>query len=233
MPISLKNPLIVALDIDSKSEVLHLARTLGPRVGALKLGPRLVIRYGSDFVSQISKISPVFLDFKFLDIPNTMVSSLRAAFDAGASLCTVHAWAGDAALKEVYKVEQELNKMRPFRVLVVTILTSFSDQTLPPGLEKTSAKDHVLMLAELAYKNGLRGIVCSPEEAAILREKYSDLYLVTPGVRLPDEETGDQKRVMGPKEAIKAGANAIVVGRPIVESKDPAGAVDKYLNALR
>ncbi len=233
MPISLKNPLIVALDIDSKSEVLHLARTLGPRVGALKLGPRLVIRYGSDFVSQISKLSTVFLDFKFLDIPSTMVSSVRAAFDSGASLCTVHAWAGDVALKEVFKVEQELNKMRPFRVLVVTVLTSFTEDSLPPGLAKLPVKDHVLKLANLAHSNGLKGMVCSPEEAALLREKYPDLYLVTPGVRMPDEEKGDQKRVMGPKETIKAGANAIVVGRPVVECKDPAGAVDKYLNALR
>lgn len=233
MPINLRNPLIVALDIDSKSEVLHLARTLGSRVGALKVGPRLVMRYGSDFVSQISKLSAVFLDFKFLDIPNTMVSSIRAAFDTGASICTVHAWGGKAALEEVYKVEQELNKMRPFRVLVVTILTSFTDETLPPGIEKLSAKDHVLKLAGMAHAIGLKGIVCSPEEASILRAKYPDLYLVTPGVRMPDEDKGDQKRVMGPKETIKAGANAIVVGRPIVESKDPAGAVDKYLNALR
>lgn len=233
MALRLKNPLILALDIDSKSEVLHLTKTLGPQVGALKIGPRLVIRYGADLISQLAQSALIFIDLKFLDIPNTMKTSVQSAFDAGASLVTVHGWAGVEALTELAKLEKELNKKRPFLILVVTILTSFRENELPYGLEKKTIKDHVVGLIDEAYKVGLRGFVCSPEEASVIRAKYPDAILVTPGVRLPDEEKGDQKRVMGPKEALDAGSTALVVGRPIVESKNPQQILEKYLKAIQ
>ncbi len=233
MAFKLKNPLIVALDIDSKGEVAHLAKTIGPAVGALKIGPRLALRYGAEVVSNLSKSCPVFVDQKFLDIPNTMLTSIQAAFDAGASLATVHGWSGKEALTAIAKLEAELSKRRPFLILVVTILTSFKEGELPPGLENLPIKDHVLKLITMAYEAGLRGFVCSPEEASFVRAKFPDAFIVTPGVRLPDEDKGDQKRVMGPKEAVEAGASAIVVGRPIVESKNPQEATEKYLRLLR
>jgi orotidine-5'-phosphate decarboxylase len=228
----LKNPIILALDIDSKSEVSHLGKVLGPQVGALKVGPRIVVRYGREVISDLAKSAPVFVDLKFLDIPSTMVSSVKAAFDAGASMATVHGWSGPEALAELYKVEQELNKMRPFIVLVVTILTSFKEEGLPAGMMKKSIKDHVMGLVDQAHKCGLRGFVCSPEETKMIKEKYDDVFLVTPGVRLPDDEKGDQKRVMTPAEAMQNGSSALVIGRPIVESKNSQGALEKYLHAI-
>lgn len=232
MAFRLKNPIILALDIDSKSEVTHLGKVLGPQVGALKVGPRIVVRYGREVISDLAKSAPVFVDLKFLDIPSTMISAVKASFDAGASMCTVHGWAGPEAMAELVKVEQELNKMRPFIILVVTILTSFKEDGLPAGLMKKPVKDHVMMLVDQAYKCGLRGFVCSPEETAMIKEKYADVFLVTPGVRLPDDEKGDQKRVMTPAEAIKGGSSALVVGRPVVESKDKQEALTKYLRSI-
>ncbi len=232
MAFQLKNPVILALDIDSKSEVTHLGKVLGPQVGALKVGPRLVVRYGSEVISSLAKSAPVFVDLKFLDIPSTMISSVRAAFDAGASMATVHGWAGPEALSELAKVEKELNKMRQFIILVVTILTSFKEEGLPAGLAKKSIKDHVMGLVDQAYQCGLRGFVCSPEETKMIKEKYSDVFLVTPGVRLPEDEKGDQKRVMTPAEALQNGSSALVIGRPIVESKNSQEALNKYLRAI-
>ncbi len=216
----LKNPLIVALDLDDFDYCLELIRVLGPLVGGIKLGPRLVIRYGKEIIHQASHFAPVFLDMKFLDIPNTMEHSVRAAFEMGASLVTIHAQSGREALKRLSHLENELSKERPFKILVVTVLTSFSTENLPSNMKSMSISDHVNHLALDAYQSGLRGFVCSPHEAQALRQNYPDSFIVTPGVRrIQGSINDDQKRVMTPAEAIKQGASAIVVGRPILEAK--------------
>lgn len=227
----LRNPLIIALDVDSEAEALRLAEGLSDLAGGFKVGPRLVLRSQADFVMRLSKLAPVFFDFKFFDIPSTMESAVRAAFESGASLVTVHALAGGVALKLMAKLEMELNQLRPFRILVVTILTSFEATTLPRNLKPQSISQHVSDLVALAKDSGLRGIVCSPHELSLF-EEMEDLYLVTPGIRGDFSPIDDQKRTMGPTEAIESGATALVVGRPIIAAQNPREAALKFSMAI-
>lgn len=229
----LGGPLIVALDVDTAEEALKLARLLKGRANAFKMGPRLCMRYGSDLVREVAAEAPVFVDNKYLDIPNTMETAIRATHEAGATLATVHAWAGPEALRRLAKVEGELNAKRPFKILVVTLLTSFSKETLPPTVKVSSFDEGVSALADSALASGLTGLVCSPHEVATLRSKSDDAFLVTPGVRLATDAAGDQKRIETPAEALKKGASALVVGRPIVEAKDPVEAADRVLANIK
>lgn len=227
------NPLMLALDVDDADRAVQLVRRLEGRLGAIKVGPRLILRYGADIVAKLAQSAPVFVDNKYLDIPNTMEAAVRATFDAGATFTTVHAWAGPEALTRLAKVEAELNARRPFKILVVTILTSFNEETLPPGLTREPIGTHVSALADLALRSGLTGIVCSPHEAAALRAKSRDAFLVVPGVRLPTDAAGDQKRVETPEVAIRQGASALVVGRPIYEAADPVAAAENVQQSIR
>jgi orotidine-5'-phosphate decarboxylase len=230
--IKLRNPLILGLDVDSAEEALKLAHALEGKLGAIKLGPRLNMRYGRELVEKIAKLAPVFVDNKYLDIPNTMEAAIRATFEAGATFATVHAWSGREALERLAQVERELNQQRPFKILVVTILTSFNESTLPPGLEKAPLAQHVTALAELVLTCGLTGLVCSPHEVAALRARSKNAFLVTPGVRLSTDASADQKRVETPEAAIRQGASALVVGRPIVEAKNPVEAAEQILASI-
>ena len=219
----LKNPLILALDVDTEGDARKVLDHVGDLVGGIKLGPRLVYRYGAAFVSEISEIAPVFVDNKYFDIPSTMVAAVRASFDAGATLVTVHALSGKEALLELFKLETELNRIRPFKILAVTVLTSWSQQSLAPNFHSWSIENHVRSLTQEVYSSGLRGIVCSGHELEYLN--YAGLFKVTPGIRLSSEQTAvsseDQKRVMTPKQAMNAGASALVVGRPILQAHNP------------
>jgi orotidine-5'-phosphate decarboxylase len=230
--IDLINPLMLALDVDSADEALSLSVKLSGKIGAIKIGPRLCVRYGADLIGRLAQTVPVFVDNKYLDIPNTMEAAVRATFDAGASFATVHAWAGSEAMRRLASVEVELNRRRPFKILTVTILTSFSPATLPPGLTSDSIGDHVLKLADLALTIGLTGLVCSPHEVSALRTRAPEAFLVAPGVRLPGDRDGDQKRVETPESTMRMGASAVVVGRPIYESTDPVAATERVLASI-
>lgn len=228
----LKNPLIVGLDVDSCEEALRIAQTLSGKVGAFKIGPRLVVRGGSDFISKLAKLSSVFVDMKYHDIPSTMDAAVRASAEAGASLVTVHASAGREALSLLAKAEKEIARKQPFRLLAVTVLTSFANETLPTPFRNRAIADIVNELAFDAKESGLSGFVCSSQEVANLRSQIPRGFLVTPGIRLPDGVAGDQKRVETPQTALKKGASAIVVARPICEAKDPVSATEKFLAAI-
>jgi orotidine-5'-phosphate decarboxylase len=230
----LKNPLIVALDVDTAEHAMRLATSLSSRAGAFKIGPRLVVRYGADLIGRLGRLAPVFVDCKYLDIPSTMEGAIRATYEAGATLTTIHAWAGHEALARLAKVEKELVHTggRPFKILAVTVLTSFTQETMPPVMRQAKIQDHVEDLARLAIENDLTGLVCSPHELSALRGWFPSAYLVSPGVRLPTDAVGDQKRVETPASAIRAGASALVVGRPIIEALDPVEAADHILDSI-
>ncbi|MFS4458107.1 orotidine-5'-phosphate decarboxylase [Bdellovibrio sp. HCB2-146] len=214
----MRNPLILALDVDTRDQALKIADDLADVVGGFKLGPRLCLRYGMDFVKEIAQRGPIFLDNKHFDIPSTMEAAVRASFDAGASLVTIHALSGSEALKRMATVEKELNAIRPFKILAVTILTSWDEKSFPINMKAQPVSQHVVDLVELVQSSGLSSIVCSPHELNLLQNR--GLYLVTPGIRFSMQDSGDQKRIMGPKEALHAGASALVVGRPILEAKN-------------
>ncbi|MCX7978498.1 MAG: orotidine-5'-phosphate decarboxylase [Bdellovibrionaceae bacterium] len=226
----LRNPLCVALDVDSREEAIRLARDLYDIVGGFKIGPRLSMRYGEAIVRELSALAPVFVDNKYFDIPSTMTAAIRATFAAGASLATVHALAGKEALCELSRLEAELNAIRPFRILAVTLLTSWDESSYPPPLEKRAPIEHVKSLAQLCADSGIKGVVCSAQE---LKELGSHgLWLITPGIRFDLEPHDDQRRVMGPKEAMAAGASAIVVGRPIIRARNPREVAADYAMAV-
>jgi orotidine-5'-phosphate decarboxylase len=232
---TLKNNLIVALDVDSEEDCFRLASLLHEQAGAFKVGPRLCMRYGADLVTKLAKLAPVFVDNKYLDIPSTVDAAVRATFEAGATLATVHAWNGKETLERLAKTEAELSQKRPFKILAVTILTSFSNETLPPGFAKEpqqTIEQSVESLAKLTLETGLTGLVCSPHEVAKLRAHSLKAFLVTPGVRLPEDDKGDQKRVETPAEAIRKGSSALVVGRPIIGAKDPVEAAKRVIASI-
>ena len=226
------NPIFLALDLDSADRALELAKSCSPYVGGFKVGPRLGLKYGEDFITRLSELGQVFVDFKFYDIPNTMLSSLRASFAAGASYATIHAQCGLETLKQIRELEQELGSVRPFTVLAVTVLTSYSKSNRPSLWRELSITDQVRLLVEDVKESGLHGVVCSAQEVSKLKEQFPEGFFVTPGIRKPDDAGGDQKRIMGPKEAVDAGSDLLVVGRPIVDAQDPVAAAKAYYETL-
>lgn len=227
----LKNPLILALDLDDEIKAWNIVEQTSSIIGGIKIGPRLMLRYGPSFLKKMVEIAPVFLDMKFFDIPSTMVSAVRSAFDLGVSLVTVHAQAGSVALEQLAKIESEYQKTKSVKILSVTILTSFEESTLPVILKEQPIQKHVADLAHLVIQSGLNGLVCSPHELNQF-SKFNNLYLVTPGIRTEKDEKGDQTRVMSPHDAFQAGATALVIGRPILQAQSPLLACQKILNEL-
>lgn len=228
----MKNPIFVALDVDTEREALRIADMTGSYVGGFKVGPRLAVRFGATLLPELAKRAPLFIDNKYFDIPSTMEGAVRASFEMGASYVTIHAQAGVEALKRMAEVEAELNRQRPFKILAVTVLTSFSALTLPEVLKAIPIEEMVMSLARLAVDSGLSGLVCAPQEVSALRRKFSSAFLLVPGIRIDDVSSDDQKRSAGPAEAMKNGATALVVGRPIYQASDPAGAAKRFFHAV-
>jgi orotidine-5'-phosphate decarboxylase len=180
------------------------------------------MRFGSDFFKNLTV--PLFYDPKFFDIPATVLSSIKAAFDCGFQYVTIHAANGPECLKLIAELESELNQIRSFKILVVTVLTSFDRDNLPSHWQKKEPNELVALLIKDVYTAGLRNIVCSAHEVKFLKKMYPDLFCVTPGIRFEGRPLSDQKRVMTPKSALEAGADALVIGRPVLLAKNPKDA---------
>lgn len=225
-------PIFAALDTDDVAKAGTLVHELKNYVGGFKVGPRLVLRAGPEWVKKIASQTPLFFDFKFYDIPTTMVSAVKAAQEMGAQYVTVHASSGSEALKNLADLEQQISKKDPFRILAVTILTSFNEKTLPPT-QTTSIPQQVTELAKATLQSGLTGLVCSPQEIELVRPLSKDLYIVTPGVRGAQDSKGDQQRVATAAEALKKGASALVIGRPIIEASNPVQAAEEILKSIQ
>ena len=166
-----RNPLCVALDVDTDHQALQLVKNLGDIVGGFKIGPRLCLRYGEKLTQEIAKVAPVFVDNKHFDIPSTMEAAVRTSFSSGASLVTVHALSGSEALQLMAKTERELNQIRPFKILAVTVLTSWDQSSLPESLKPMKVDEHVQSLTRLVQESGLNSIVCSSQELSLLMIK--------------------------------------------------------------
>ncbi len=230
--------LIVALDVQSLGEAEGLINRLIPIVKIFKVGLGLFTLYGPEAVKLVQKKGGrVFLDLKFHDIPNTVAHSVRSAAKLGVFMINLHVLGGQEMMRQALKAardEAKRLKLNKPKILGVTILTSLNEGDVEEiGIERNLDKE-VLHLAEMAKKAGLDGIVASPKEINIVRKKLgSEFIIVTPGVR-PSwaKAKGDQKRIMTPKEAIKAGADYIVVGRPIIEAKDPLKAAKRIIKEI-
>jgi orotidine-5'-phosphate decarboxylase len=227
------NPIIVALDVDDVNVAKNLVKKLSGQVGGFKIGPRLTFRANPSFIREIAQQGILFIDHKFFDIPSTTVASVRVAFDLGAHWVTVHALCGQECLKELKAFEKEAQSKRPeFRILAVTVLTSFSKETLPSIWREESVGESVLRLASTVMDSGLSSVVCSPNEIESIKEKFPNSFLVVPGIRPEGSTQDDQKRSATPAGALKSGASALVIGRPIIESSDPVQAVRQIKDSL-
>ncbi len=217
-----RDRLIVALDVPDAESARALARRLSGHVGMLKVGSQLFTAAGPGLVRElVAQGQRVFLDLKFHDIPNTVAGAVESAARLGVSLLDVHGLGGRAMIEAAARARGGAG------LLAITILTSHDQATLAEiGLAGSTA-DSVRRLARLAQEGGANGVVCSPQEAALVREACgSGFLIVTPGIRPAGAALGDQARVATPATALQAGADYLVVGRPITAAADPAAAAD-------
>jgi len=225
--------IVVALDFDKQADALELVDRLDPSLCRLKIGKEMFTHFGPDFVKQIhAKGFDVFLDLKFHDIPNTVAKAVKAAADLGVWMVNVHASGGTRMMEAARKILEPYGDKAPL-LIAVTVLTSMSeDDLLDLGITK-SPEEQVNFLAGLAHKAGMDGVVCSAQEASMLRANYEqDFNLVTPGIRTADASSDDQKRIMTPERAVQAGADYLVIGRAITKSSDPIAIIKAIYASL-
>lgn len=222
--------LIIALDFATAEHALAFVEPLDPAQCKLKVGFELFVAAGPDFVRQLSgRGFDVFLDLKFHDIPNTVASACKAAANLGVWMINVHASGGSKMMEAARAALQDF--AQPPRLIAVTVLTSMDKQQLQGTGIALDPAAQVQHLAQLTAASGLDGVVCSAQEAALLRKALGDDFLlVTPGIRPAGSEQGDQSRVMTPAQARAAGVSYVVVGRPITQAADPL-AVIAQINA--
>jgi len=223
-------PIAVALDAPDLETAARWAGLVTPHVSTLKIGLELYLRYGPEVVASVRGASGVqiFLDLKLHDIPATVAAAARAVARLRPALLTVHAAAGPAAIRAA------ADASRGTKVVAVTVLTSLGEADLRRIGLAGPASDAVRRLAVLAVEAGADGLVCSPQEVAAVRAEVGDnIILITPGVRPAGAETHDQARVATPEEALRAGADLLVIGRPITGAADPGAAAAAIAASLR
>ena len=239
-----KSGVLAAIDTADLEAAAAQAGRLGPSVAGIKLGLEFYMAHGAPGYRRIAGIitpengttsgpAPIFLDLKFHDIPNTVAGAVRSVAPLEPLILNVHASGGKTMMRAARDAAAEsadkLNLRRP-KVIGVTVLTSLDDVDLRRVGQSVPARDQVLRLAELARESDLDGVVCSPQEIVSLRERLGgDFLLVTPGIRPEWAAAGDQKRIMTPAEAARAGADYLVIGRPITADQDPAGAAGRIV----
>ena len=222
--------LIVALDVPTADDALRLVDRLAGRVSFFKVGSQLFTAAGPEIVrSLVARNLRVFLDLKYHDIPNTVAAAVKSAGGLGVSLLTLHGLGGRAMLEAAASARPE----GPLRLLAVTVLTSHDEASLADIGLAGPLSDAVRRLARLARDAGIDGVVASPLEARLLREACGEGFLiVTPGVRPAGAQAGDQSRLATPAGALSAGADYLVVGRPITADVDPRKAAQRVLDDL-
>jgi orotidine-5'-phosphate decarboxylase len=225
--------LIVALDVPSAAHARQIVQTIGEAATTYKIGKQLFTAEGPQVVRDlVASGRKVFLDLKFHDIPNTVAAAVKSAAELGVGMMTVHASGGSKMLKAAAEAASQ-SPARPM-MLAVTVLTSLSDSDLQELGISGNVLSQVLRLGALARAAGCGGLVASAQEARELRRELGEGFaVVTPGIRPAGSASGDQARVVAPRDAIAAGANYLVVGRPILDAPDPAKAAEEIVQDIR
>lgn len=237
MPHEGRNPVLVAIDTPDLDRAKALSQSLAGAVGGIKLGLEFFNAHGPAGVAEVAgNRGDLFLDLKYHDIPNTVAGAVRAATKLQPMILNVHAGGGPAMMRAALEAADgesaRLGIPRP-KVIAVTVLTSMDDSDLEAVGQLGPAAGQVVRLARLTQDCGLDGVVCSPREIAAIRDACGpDFTLVVPGIRPAGTAAGDQKRVMTPRDAIDAGADWLVIGRPITAAPDPAAAARDILREL-
>jgi len=222
--------IIVALDVATKEKALELVQELRDQISFFKIGLQLYAAEGPEIVRAASSTGcKVFLDLKLHDIPNTVARTVESAGRLGAQMLTIHLSGGSEMVRAA--TAARTNNML---LLGVTVLTSSTQETLREIGIASGVDDQVLRLAKLGVEAGIDGVVASPHEIKPLRREFDNkIKIVVPGIRPSGAEANDQKRTMSPRDAIDAGADYLVIGRPIIAHRNPREAVDKILEDLR
>jgi orotidine-5'-phosphate decarboxylase len=218
------NPVFVALDTPDLPKALALGAAIKPHVGGLKVGLEFFTALGPDAVKRIVALGlPVFADMKFHDIPNTVAGAAREIAKLGAAIFNIHVSGGEAMMRAAVDAAKSIDPK--IRIIGVTVLTSLNDDDVNAVGQRGPAMTQVERLAVLAKHSGLDGVVCSPQEIALVRKACGhDFLIVTPGVRPADADLADQRRVTTPAEGMRAGADILVIGRPVSAAADPVAA---------
>ena len=233
---SLDSKIVVALDFQDAKQALALANQLDSKLCKLKVGKELFTTAGPKLVTQlVEKEFDVFLDLKFHDIPNTVAKACEAATKLGVWMLNVHASGGSAMMQAALEgVDKGSVNAKCTHLIAVTVLTSMNQSALSEIGIETSVEQHVLRLAKLTQQSGLAGVVCSAQEAMLLRQHTAnDFLLVTPGIRPAFASLDDQSRILTPSQALKAGANYLVIGRPITQASEPLEALSLILQEIQ
>lgn len=232
---SIKNKIIVALDVETADEARKIIDEIGAEVGAFKIGLQLFTAAGASFVREtVAQNIKIFLDVKFHDIPNTVAKASVEVARLGVWMFNIHALGGGEMMRRTVENMREVcakEKLEPPKIIGVTVLTSSNRETLREvGIEQ-EIDSQVLNLARLTAKCGLDGVVASPLEVEAIRKNIDkeDFLIVTPGIRPTFATNDDQRRVMTPKDAVRRGADFLVIGRPITAQDDKSAAVRKIL----
>ncbi|ACJ29235.1 Orotidine 5`-phosphate decarboxylase [Shewanella piezotolerans WP3] len=226
-------PILVALDYDNRNDALQLIDKLDPNMCRLKVGKEMFTLFGPQIVTDIhSRGFDLFLDLKFHDIPNTVAKAVSAAAELGVWMTNVHASGGLAMMEAAKRALEQYGDKAPL-LIAVTVLTSMSDDELQLLGVNVPAAEHVQRLAALTQRAGLDGVVCSAQEASLLKEKFGhEFKLITPGIRPIGSDKGDQHRVMTPPQALAAGSDYLVIGRPITKAFDPLKALQEIHQSI-
>jgi orotidine-5'-phosphate decarboxylase len=225
-----KDKIIVALDVPAKKEAFELVEKLDGQISFFKIGLQLYTTEGPEIVRAVSSIgSKVFLDLKLHDIPNTVARAVESACRLGVQMLTVHLSGGSEMVRAATAARANNTLL-----MGITVLTSSTDETLREIGIASGVDNQVLRLAKLGVEAGIDGVVASPHEIKPLRHEFNNkIKIVVPGIRPGGSEANDQKRTMSPRDALNAGADYLVIGRPITAHRNPREAVDKILEELR
>ena len=228
-----QNKIIVALDVETMAEALRLVEILHADVGAFKIGKQLFTAAGPDAVRRIhERGGKIFLDLKFHDIPTTVAKASVEAARLGVFMFNMHALGGTAMMRESVQAVRQISGPQPL-MIAVTVLTSLGEGDLQPLGITLPVGELVVRLARLARDAGMNGVVASPREIGLIKKACGPEFLVvTPGIRPASSDANDQKRAMTPGEAVQAGADFIVVGRPITHAPDPLAAAEKIAEEI-